>query len=114
MFFFNLHIFIGGLSKKVHYVFCFVCPIQVLRSVSTWSCGFLEPDTVEQSIHEAYIDTITRAQHYIYIENQFFITLPLRNPNVKNQIADALYKRIIRAHKYVCIYLIFKWSKLKK
>jgi phospholipase D1/2 len=73
---------------------------QVLRSVSTWSCGFLEPDTVEQSIHEAYIDTINKAQHYIYIENQFFISLPYNNPNTKNQIAEALYKRIIRAFRF--------------
>ncbi|XP_018573262.1 phospholipase D2 isoform X1 [Anoplophora glabripennis] len=80
---------------------------QVLRSVSTWSCGFLEPDTVEQSIHEAYIDTITKAQHYIYIENQFFITLPFRNPNVRNQIADALYKRIVRAHKSGEVFRVF-------
>ncbi|KAF7268635.1 hypothetical protein GWI33_018263 [Rhynchophorus ferrugineus] len=72
---------------------------QVLRSVSTWSGGFLEPDHVEQSIHEAYIETITRAQHYIYIENQFFITLSYHNPNTRNQIGEALYKRIIRAHK---------------
>lgn len=72
-----------------------------MRSVSSWSCGFLEPDTVEQSIHEAYIDTITRSQHYIYIENQFFISLPYNNPNTRNQVAEALYTRIIRAHKYV-------------
>jgi phospholipase D1/2 len=61
---------------------------------------FLEPDTVEQSIHEAYIDTINKAQHYIYIENQFFISLPYNNPNTKNQIAEALYKRIIRAFRF--------------
>ncbi|XP_053600044.1 phospholipase D2 isoform X2 [Plodia interpunctella] len=70
---------------------------QVLRSVSSWSCGFLDPDTVEQSIHEAYVDTITRAQHYIYIENQFFITLSRSNTNVRNQIGEALFNRIMRA-----------------
>lgn len=72
---------------------------QVLRSVGTWSAGFLESDTVEQSIHEAYIDTINRAQHYIYIENQFFITLAMQSINVHNQIGEALYKRIRRAHR---------------
>nr|XP_013190121.1 unnamed protein product [Amyelois transitella] len=70
---------------------------QVLRSVSSWSCGFLDPDTVEQSIHEAYVDTITRAQHYVYIENQFFITLSRSNTNVRNQIGEALFNRIMRA-----------------
>ncbi|CAG4987984.1 unnamed protein product [Parnassius apollo] len=72
---------------------------QVLRSVSCWSCGFLDPDTVEQSIHEAYVDTITRAQHYIYIENQFFITLSRTNVSVRNQIGEALFNRIMRAHR---------------
>ncbi|KAM3968327.1 phospholipase D [Aphomia sociella] len=70
---------------------------QVLRSASSWSCGFLDPDTVEQSIHEAYVDTITRSQHYLYIENQFFITLSRSNPNVRNQIGEALFNRIMRA-----------------
>ncbi|XP_048480960.1 phospholipase D2 [Plutella xylostella] len=72
---------------------------QVLRSVSSWSCGFLDPDTVEQSIHEAYVDTITRAQHYVYIENQFFITLSRSSVHVRNQIGEALYNRIMRAHR---------------
>ncbi|XP_063823653.1 phospholipase D1 [Ostrinia nubilalis] len=71
---------------------------QVLRSVSSWSCGFLDPDTVEQSIHEAYVNTITSAQNYIYIENQFFITLSRTNPNVRNQIGEALFNRIMSAH----------------
>ncbi|CAH0717450.1 unnamed protein product, partial [Brenthis ino] len=72
---------------------------QVLRSVSSWSCGFLDPETVEQSIHEAYVDTITRAQHYIYIENQFFITLSRSNPIVRNQIGEALFNRIMKAFR---------------
>ncbi|XP_075972616.1 phospholipase D isoform X2 [Anticarsia gemmatalis] len=71
---------------------------QVLRSVSSWSCGFLDPDTVEQSIHEAYVDTITRAQHYVYIENQFFITLSRTSNTVRNQIGEVLFNRIMRAH----------------
>ncbi|KAM7345990.1 phospholipase D isoform 3-T4 [Cochliomyia hominivorax] len=76
---------------------------QLLRSVSSWSCGFIEQDLVEQSIHEAYIQTITKAQHYIYIENQFFITMQLGATgslgHVRNQIGEALFKRIVRAHK---------------
>ncbi|CAG9854578.1 unnamed protein product [Phyllotreta striolata] len=73
--------------------------VQFLRSVSCWSIGFFEADAVEQSIHEAYIDTITKSQHYIYIENQFFISLACDNPYTKNQVGEALYKRILRAHK---------------
>lgn len=77
---------------------------QVLRSVSSWSIGFLDQETVEQSIHEAYIDTIRRAQHYIYIENQFFVTLSSSSNVVHNQIGDALFERITRAYRLV-IYL---------
>lgn len=72
---------------------------QVLRSASCWSVGFLESEAVEQSIHEAYIDTIRRAQHYIYIENQFFVTLSTNSNVVYNQIGDALFERITRAHR---------------
>ncbi|XP_065091776.1 phospholipase D2 isoform X1 [Ochlerotatus camptorhynchus] len=72
---------------------------QVLRSASSWNCGFIESDHVEQSIHEAYVQTISKAQHYIYIENQFFISLEMGNPTVKNQIAEYLFKRIMRAHR---------------
>ncbi|KAL6416719.1 hypothetical protein ACFW04_013200 [Cataglyphis niger] len=35
---------------------------QVLRSVSSWSAGFLDPETVEQSIQEAYIHAINKAE----------------------------------------------------
>ncbi|KAL4720012.1 hypothetical protein ACJJTC_012792, partial [Scirpophaga incertulas] len=75
--------------------------------VSSWSCGFLDPDTVEQSIHQAYVDTITRAQHYVYIENQFFITLSRSNTNVRNQIGEALFNRIMRAHRAKAKFRVF-------
>uniref|UniRef100_A0A1L8DQ51 Phospholipase n=1 Tax=Nyssomyia neivai TaxID=330878 RepID=A0A1L8DQ51_9DIPT len=81
-------------SVPMHNVSC-----QVLRSVSSWSCGFIESDEDEQSIHDAYIGAITRAEHYVYIENQFFITLDQGNPMVRNQIGESLYKRILRAHR---------------
>jgi len=37
---------------------------QVLRSVSSWSAGFLDSDTTEQSIQEAYIQAISKAERY--------------------------------------------------
>uniref|UniRef100_A0A1Y1KCY0 Phospholipase n=4 Tax=Photinus pyralis TaxID=7054 RepID=A0A1Y1KCY0_PHOPY len=80
---------------------------QVLRSVSAWSCGFIEPDIVEQSIHEAYVDCIAKAQHYIYIENQFFISLPRNNLNTLNQIAEALFTRIVRAYKEKSVFRVY-------
>jgi phospholipase D1/2 len=80
--------------------------------VSDWSIGIKKCDT---SILDAYIDTINNAKHYIYIENQFFITQsksqPL-NPSevVVNQIGEALYHRIIRAfrdHETFRVFVIF-------
>ena len=38
---------------------------QVLRSSDLWSAGIME---TEQSIHDAYIKSIEKAKHYIYIE----------------------------------------------
>ncbi|XP_063987421.1 phospholipase D2 [Diachasmimorpha longicaudata] len=81
---------------------------QVLRSVSSWSAGFLEADTLEQSIHEAYIEAIAKAERYIYIENQFFITLAtMDRHNVKNRIGETLLKRILRAHREGKVFRVF-------
>ncbi|KAI9105816.1 hypothetical protein DFS34DRAFT_601037 [Phlyctochytrium arcticum] len=44
--------------------------VQILRSASQWSAGAPR----EKSISNAYVDLIHKAQHYVYIENQFFIT----------------------------------------
>ena len=73
---------------------------QMLRSASQWSCGFIDNETVEQSIHEAYIQSISRAEHYIYIEHQFFISMGFPDPVIKNQIADTIFSRIVRAFRY--------------
>lgn len=70
---------------------------QIVRSVSHWSAGFMDVDLWEASIHEAYVDAIAKAQHFIYIENQFFISLA--SMQVKNQVGDAIFKRILRAHR---------------
>lgn len=61
---------------------------------------------VEDSIQQAYIDAIQKAQHYVYIENQFFITLAQANANVQNRIGEALLGRILQAHRYV-LYINF-------
>ncbi|ORZ14030.1 hypothetical protein BCR42DRAFT_417891 [Absidia repens] len=72
------------------------CRAQVLRSSASWSSGI----PLEQSIQSAYISAITEARHYVYIENQFFITTTEDDPNyiIKNQIGAAMVNRIIRAH----------------
>ncbi|KAI0338808.1 phospholipase D/nuclease [Trametopsis cervina] len=69
------------------------CRVQVVRSVSDWSHGVL----TERSVQNAYIQLILEANHYIYIENQFFISNTTNDGPVKNTIAQALVQRIIRA-----------------
>jgi len=56
------------------------CSVQVLRSSCQWSTG---ENSVDSSIHQAYIDLITNAQHYVYIENQFFISM-IQSQDVTN------------------------------
>jgi phospholipase D1/2 len=70
--------------------------VQVLRSVDDWSAG--QPH--EASIYNAYLETIMNAKHYIYIENQFFISSqPGYFRKVKNEIQSALVDRICRAYE---------------
>ncbi|KAG0171892.1 hypothetical protein DFQ28_003801 [Apophysomyces sp. BC1034] len=73
------------------------CRAQVLRSSGLWS---LDIET-EHSIQNAYIATIYGAQHYVYIENQFFITAVDDDKDyiLKNQIGSAIVRRIVRAHE---------------
>ena len=71
------------------------CNVQVLRSVSNWSAGI---NNVENSIHEAMKHLIKTSKHYIYIENQFFIST-VDNSITRNEIAECLYERILRASK---------------
>uniref|UniRef100_A0A671L484 Phospholipase n=1 Tax=Sinocyclocheilus anshuiensis TaxID=1608454 RepID=A0A671L484_9TELE len=75
--------------------------VQVLRSVDRWSAG-----TCEQSILNAYIHVIENSEHYIYLENQFFISCSDQR-NVLNTIGDAIVKRILRAHRCGKKYRVF-------
>ncbi|XP_064083697.1 phospholipase D1-like isoform X4 [Macrobrachium nipponense] len=70
---------------------------QVLRSVGRWSAGLEES---EFSILNAYTDLIRQAKHYIYIENQFFITCANMGEakEVNNSIAQEIVERIVQAH----------------
>ncbi|KAI9319321.1 hypothetical protein BX666DRAFT_1925043 [Dichotomocladium elegans] len=74
------------------------CRAQVLRSASDWSLGLNEK---EQSIQNAYISSILSAEHFVYIENQFFITSTEADEDyvLKNLIGEAIVKRIVRAHE---------------
>ncbi|KAH6655650.1 hypothetical protein BKA67DRAFT_502714, partial [Truncatella angustata] len=75
------------------------CEVQILRSAGDWSLG-LPRDSPEHSILTAYISLIKQSDHFVYMENQFFITsCETLGTKVVNGIGDALVERIIRAHE---------------
>lgn len=69
---------------------------QIVRSSGDWSSGIL----TEHSIQNAYSELIRNAQHYIYIENQFFITATgdQQSP-IKNTIGRAIVDAVVKAGK---------------
>lgn len=80
---------------------------QIVRSCTKWSHGV----PTEHSIANAYISIIENSRHFVYIENQFFITActDAQKP-VKNKIGAAIVERILRAaragEKYKIIVVI--------
>ncbi|KAL1965759.1 hypothetical protein VTN77DRAFT_5259 [Rasamsonia byssochlamydoides] len=80
---------------------------QIVRSCSKWSHGV----PTEHSIADAYAAAIRDSQHFVYIENQFFITATSDEQKpVKNKIGAAIVERILRAaragQKYKIIVVI--------
>ncbi|KAH8696724.1 hypothetical protein BGW36DRAFT_428716 [Talaromyces proteolyticus] len=80
---------------------------QVVRSCSKWSAGI----PTEHSIQDAYIAAIRNSQHFVYIENQFFITATGDEQKpVQNKIGAAIVERVLRAaragQKYKIIVVI--------
>ncbi|KAF8630837.1 hypothetical protein AX17_005196 [Amanita inopinata Kibby_2008] len=74
------------------------CELQICRSAGPWSMGTL--GRVEHSIQNAYLKAIQMSEHFVYIENQFFITSTVVNDvKIENKIGDALVHRIIQAHR---------------
>lgn len=79
--------------------------VQIIRSVSDDSAGV---KVVERSIQDAYIRAIKAAQHYIYIENQFF-TSHFGTNTVVNGVADAIVARVSdaidkkRTFRVICV-----------
>ena len=73
------------------------CEIQMLRSCSSWSMG--TPDKTEHSIMNAYVKLIEDSEHFVYIENQFFISsCNVEGTMIQNTIGDAIVERIKRAY----------------
>lgn len=71
---------------------------QLIRSCADWSMGLLPH---EQSIQNAYCELIRNAQHFVYIENQFFITATTKKDEspVHNQIGAAIVDAVVKASK---------------
>jgi len=69
---------------------------QIMRSCMSWSHGV----PMEHSICNAYIHSILTAEHFVYIENQFFITATDEHQApVQNRIGGAIVDRVLRAAK---------------
>ena len=74
------------------------CEVQICRSAGPWSMG--TPDKTEHSIMNAYIKMIEESEHFVYMENQFFISsCETESTTVHNKIGDALVERITRASR---------------
>lgn len=84
------------------------CEVQILRSATSWSLG---TQHTECSIQNAYLQMIDKSEHFVYMENQFFVSSSeaLGVPIV-NKIGDALVDRIKRAYAndedWKCVILI--------
>ena len=69
---------------------------QIVRSSADWSSGIL----TEQSIQNAYCQVIRAAKHFVYIENQFFITATGdKQAPIHNLIGKAIVDACISADK---------------
>ena len=80
--------------------------VQVLRSACKWSAGIGKK---EKSILQGYYNLIDNSKHYLYIENQFFVSRAFSDEEkkeckyslsevVENMIAYHIRKRIERAY----------------
>ena len=69
---------------------------QIVRSSADWSSGIL----TDHSIQNAYCEVIRNAKHYVYIENQFFITATGDEQSpIHNTIGAAMVDAVVRAAK---------------
>ncbi|KAI9037420.1 putative phospholipase PldA [Aspergillus affinis] len=69
---------------------------QIIRSSADWSSGIL----TEHSIQNAYKEVISKAEHFVYIENQFFITATGdQQAPILNTIGRSIVDACVRAGK---------------
>ncbi|KAI0244548.1 hypothetical protein L0F63_007148, partial [Massospora cicadina] len=83
------------------------CEVQVVRSLGAWSG--LRGRTTEASVYGAYLSAIGRAQHYIYIENQYVVS-STAGGGVENRIVAAILERVrlaIRQRRTFRVFVMF-------
>lgn len=74
--------------------------VQVLRSSTIWSQGV----EMERSIQDAYLHCIAKAEHFIYIENQFFgknllqVAFLIMNENARRKTCCLFLTKILLFH----------------
>ena len=66
------------------------CRCQVVRSLGRWSAGLKYPET---SAYDAWVYAISRAERYIYVEQQYFIS-NMGEKGARNRIAEAILRRV--------------------
>ncbi|KAG5984319.1 hypothetical protein E4U55_005290 [Claviceps digitariae] len=67
---------------------------QIVRSSADWSSGILK----DHSIQNAYCEIIRKAEHFVYIENQFFITATgNQQAPIHNTVGQAMVEAVVRA-----------------
>ncbi|KRX01723.1 hypothetical protein PPERSA_01593 [Pseudocohnilembus persalinus] len=99
--------FLSGYGQKKLKERTSICTTQLCRSSSLWSTGI---QNTENSIYLSYLRLISESEHFIYIENQFFISNTTNEYKAKttasstidfinNRIAWALIERIKLAHQ---------------
>ncbi|KAK0393419.1 hypothetical protein QR680_000203 [Steinernema hermaphroditum] len=72
-----------------------VADVQLVRSLSNWSALI---DRTEDSIQQAYLSLIANSKHFLYIENQFFVSM-IGSNDVLNEVCKVICDRIARAHR---------------
>lgn len=81
-----------------HYGLRGTCEVQICRSAGPWSLG--TPKMIEHSIQTAYLKAIEQSDHFVYVENQFFVSSTIMDSTeIENSIGLALVERIVRAHR---------------
>eukprot|EP00929_Paragymnodinium_shiwhaense_P096617 TRINITY_DN58262_c0_g1_i1.p1 TRINITY_DN58262_c0_g1~~TRINITY_DN58262_c0_g1_i1.p1 ORF type:complete len:809 (-),score=198.99 TRINITY_DN58262_c0_g1_i1:163-2589(-) len=64
--------------------------VQIVRSCAPWSAGV---SSIERSHYQAWTAAIASAEHYMYIEQQYFIASN-SDSDVMNEIGTAILKRV--------------------